>query len=61
VSRDLATGIEATLYTDFTYFSIYGEALAIVPVPEPSTALLFASGVVGLAARRRRARGASLG
>lgn len=30
-------------------------------VPEPSTALLFATGVVGLAARRHRARGASIG
>ena len=35
--------------------------MLFTPVPEPGTALLFATGVVGLAVRRRRARGASVG
>src|SRR5208283_4290032 len=33
--------------------------IAVAPVPEPSTALLLSAGIVGLTARRHRARGVS--
>jgi len=35
--------------------------IAVAPVPEPSTALLLSAGIVGLTARRHRARGVSPG
>ena len=37
------------------------QGIAVVPVPEPSTALLLSTAIVGLAVRRRRARSVSRG
>jgi len=55
---------ESALYVDanFNGFTIPNQTFAIAaPVPEPSSLLLVATGVAGLAVRRHRARGTSIG